>query len=177
MFLGTLSSPFFNHLIGSSSAGFTKLILTGERVEAGIRNGKIQKDASASTVVKKPFTGRKEVSTVYSQRNQGEPSADQQWGPLWFWSLHQTSREIISREITSKGWKGQYGNSPRLTWLQPKFYHISWSWIWPLWKRHQKIPILLLHITIPTPDTRTILKVQGTTPTIVGLWRIKFNIW
>ena len=70
MFLGTLSGPFLNHLIGSSSAGFTKLILTGERVEAGIKSGKIQKDSSASTAVKKPFTGRKEVSIVYSQRNQ-----------------------------------------------------------------------------------------------------------
>ena len=71
MFLGTLSGSFFNHLIGSSFAGFTELILTGERVEAGIRNGKIQKDASASTIVKKPFTGRKEVSAFYSHRNQG----------------------------------------------------------------------------------------------------------
>ena len=69
MFLGTLSGPFFNHLIGSSSAGFTELILTGERVEAGIRSGKIQKDASASTAIKKPFTRRKEVFVVYSQRN------------------------------------------------------------------------------------------------------------
>ena len=30
MFPGTLSGPFFNHLIDSSSAGFTELILTGE---------------------------------------------------------------------------------------------------------------------------------------------------
>ena len=39
MFLGTLSGSFFNHLIGSSSTGFTKLILTGERVEAGLKSG------------------------------------------------------------------------------------------------------------------------------------------
>ena len=69
MFLGTLSGPFFNHLIGSSSAGFTELILTGERVEAGIKNGKIQKDASSATV-RKPFIGKKEVVAVYPQRNQ-----------------------------------------------------------------------------------------------------------
>ena len=31
MFLGTLSGPFYNHLIGSSFARFTELILTGER--------------------------------------------------------------------------------------------------------------------------------------------------
>ena len=46
MFLGTLFGPFFNHLIDSSSSGFTELILTGERVEASIKNGKIQKPVS-----------------------------------------------------------------------------------------------------------------------------------
>ena len=70
MFLGTLSGPFFNHLIGSSSSGFTELILTGERVEAGIRSGKIQKGTSSSTK-KKPF--RKEASAVYSSRSQNRP--------------------------------------------------------------------------------------------------------
>ena len=68
MFLGTLSGPFFNHLIGSSSAGFTELILTGERVEAGIKSGKIQKDTSSSAV-RKPFIRKKEVSAAYYQRN------------------------------------------------------------------------------------------------------------
>ena len=58
MFLGTLSDPFFNHLIGSSSAGFTKLILIGERVEVGIKSGKIQRDASLSTM-NRPFSGKK----------------------------------------------------------------------------------------------------------------------
>ena len=41
MFMGTLTDPFFNLLIGSSSSVFTKLILTGERVESGIKSGKI----------------------------------------------------------------------------------------------------------------------------------------
>ena len=69
MFLGTLSVPFFNHLIGSSSIGFTELIMTGERVEAGIKSGKIQRDASLSAI-KKPFTRKKEVSAAYDHRNQ-----------------------------------------------------------------------------------------------------------
>ena len=67
MFLGTLFGPYFNHLIGSSSFGFTELIMTGERVEAGIKSGKIQKGASSSTE-KKPF--KKESSAVYSSRSQ-----------------------------------------------------------------------------------------------------------
>ena len=41
IFMGTLMRPFFNHLIGSSSVEFTELILIGERVEAGIKSGKI----------------------------------------------------------------------------------------------------------------------------------------
>ena len=69
MFLGTLCDPFFNHLNGSSLSGFTELILIGERVEAGIKSGKIQKDASSSAV-RKPFIGKKEVGVVYHQRNQ-----------------------------------------------------------------------------------------------------------
>ena len=69
MFLGMLSGPFFNHLIDNSSSGFTELILTGERVEAGIRSGKIQKDAS-SILIEKPFTGKKEASAIYSPRGQ-----------------------------------------------------------------------------------------------------------
>ena len=69
MFLGTLSGPLFNHLIGSSSSGFIELILTGERVEAGIRRGKIQKDTSSSTV-KNPFMGKKEVNAIYNPKIQ-----------------------------------------------------------------------------------------------------------
>ena len=38
-------------------------------MEAGIKSGKIQKDASSATV-RKPFIGKKEVSVVYPQRNQ-----------------------------------------------------------------------------------------------------------
>ena len=70
MFLGTLSGPFFNHLVGNSSAGFTDLILTGERIEAGIRSGKIQKAASTSAE-KRPF--KKEASAVYGPRRQVKP--------------------------------------------------------------------------------------------------------
>ena len=74
MFLGTLSGPFFNHLIGSSSSGFTELIMTGERIEAGIKSGKIQKGASSSTE-KKPF--KKVSSAVYNSRNQNRPERRQ----------------------------------------------------------------------------------------------------
>ena len=69
MFMSKLTGPFFNLLIGSSSSGFTELILTGERVESGIKNGKIpMTSALASNTVKKPFTGKKEINVVYGAR-------------------------------------------------------------------------------------------------------------
>lgn len=63
MFMGTLNGPFYSHLLGSSSFGFTELILIGERVESGIRSGKIQAATSSST--KKPYQGRNESNVVY----------------------------------------------------------------------------------------------------------------
>ena len=65
--MGTLTGPFFNLLIGSSSSGFTKMILTGERVESGIKSGKTPM-ASTSNAVKKAFIGKKETNVIYGQR-------------------------------------------------------------------------------------------------------------
>ena len=50
IFMGTLTGPFFNHLMGCSSVGFTELILIGEPIEGGIISGKIQVATSSSTV-------------------------------------------------------------------------------------------------------------------------------
>ena len=61
-------------MIDSSLSEFTELIMTGERVEAGIKSGKIQKGASSSTE-KKPF--KKEASAVYSSRIQNRPERRQ----------------------------------------------------------------------------------------------------
>ena len=68
MFMGTLTGPFFNLLIGISSSGFTELIMTGERVESWIKSGKIPM-ASTSNAAKKPFVGKKEANIVFDQRS------------------------------------------------------------------------------------------------------------
>ena len=67
MFMETLIEPFFNHLIESSSYGFTELILPGEQVDDGIRSGKIQVGASSSSL-KKTFNRKKETNVVYGQK-------------------------------------------------------------------------------------------------------------
>src|SRR3954462_5514753 len=67
MFMSTLTGPFYSHLLGSSSSGFTELILIGERVESGIQSGKIQM-ATLSSTTKKHFNGRSDSNVVYGQK-------------------------------------------------------------------------------------------------------------
>ena len=81
MFMETLTGPFFNHLIGSSSSGFTELILTEERVECGIRSGNIQVSASSSTM-KKTFDGKKETNVVYGQKGRTRSDHNQSMGAI-----------------------------------------------------------------------------------------------
>ena len=91
MFLGTLSGPFFNNLIGSSSASFIELILTGERVEAGILSGKIQKDTSSSTE-KKSFGGKRETNVVHGQKRRSQEDYHQFVGAVLISNSTRTQR-------------------------------------------------------------------------------------
>ncbi|XP_058757581.1 uncharacterized protein LOC131630853 [Vicia villosa] len=81
MFMGTLTGPFYSHLLGSSSSGFTELILTGERVESGIRSGKIQVGATSSTT-KKPYHGKNESNVVHSQKGRNKNDQNQSVGAV-----------------------------------------------------------------------------------------------
>ena len=81
MFMGTLTAPFFNHLIGNSSAGFTELILTGERIEACIKSGKIQVESS-SNAAKRSFGGKKETNAVYGQKSRAKTDRAQSVGAV-----------------------------------------------------------------------------------------------
>ena len=76
MFMGTLIGPFFNLWTESSSDGFTEMILTGERIESGIKSGVIPM-ATSLNVVKKPFRGKKEVKNVYGQKSRSKSSHNQ----------------------------------------------------------------------------------------------------
>ena len=80
MFMGTLTDPFFNFMIGSSSSGFTEMVLTGERIESGIKSGKILMAAS-SNAEKKQLAGKREVNVVYGQK--GRNKADGHNQSMW----------------------------------------------------------------------------------------------
>src|SRR3954471_10134286 len=81
MFMGMLTGPFYSHLLGSSSSGFTDLILTGEHVENGIGSGKIQV-GSASGTTRKPYQGRNESNAIHSQKSRGKEDQNQSVGAV-----------------------------------------------------------------------------------------------
>jgi hypothetical protein len=66
MFTNTLQGVYFERMIGSVSSGFSDLVRIGERIESGVRTGKIQAGTSSSNITKKPvnnFVRKKEGNT------------------------------------------------------------------------------------------------------------------
>ncbi|XP_050909539.1 uncharacterized protein LOC127123358 [Lathyrus oleraceus] len=47
MFMGTLQVPYYKKMIGSVLTGFTDLVIIGERIENGLKSGKIRKPSSS----------------------------------------------------------------------------------------------------------------------------------
>ncbi|KAK2435524.1 hypothetical protein QL285_020577 [Trifolium repens] len=66
MFTNTLQGVYFERMIGSVSSGFSDLVRIGERIESGVKTGKIQASASAQNNTKRPtnnFPRKKEGNT------------------------------------------------------------------------------------------------------------------
>ena len=55
MFLNTLKAPYYDWMIGDSNKDFSDVVLVGEMIEAGVKQGKIK-----SAEVKKSILKRKE---------------------------------------------------------------------------------------------------------------------
>ncbi|XP_050894768.1 uncharacterized protein LOC127101400 [Lathyrus oleraceus] len=78
MFMGTLQGPYYDRMVGSTSVGFSELVMSGERIEVGLKMSKIQSTNAGSSTgrsAKKPFGGypkkkEGESSAMYSQRGQ-----------------------------------------------------------------------------------------------------------
>jgi len=54
MFIETLQTPFYEHVLGSVSSNFSDIVTIGERIEHGMKNGKIAQGSSAAATAKRP---------------------------------------------------------------------------------------------------------------------------
>lgn len=73
MFVDTLKGPYFEKMIGSTTSGFSDLVIAGERIENGLKIGKIQD----TTVV---ANGAKKRHSRFSKKKEGETNAIAQGG-------------------------------------------------------------------------------------------------
>jgi len=53
MFMSTLQSPFYEHMLGSVSSNFADIVIIGERIELGWKTGKIAQGSSGTSTGKK----------------------------------------------------------------------------------------------------------------------------
>lgn len=68
MFMGTLQGPYYEKLVGSTSAGFSDLVVAGETIESGVKAEKIPNPANAANGVKKSYSG-------FPKKKEGETNA------------------------------------------------------------------------------------------------------
>jgi len=54
LFINTLREPFYDKMIGSISSNFFDIVIIGERVESGMKSGRITCPSSGAATVKKP---------------------------------------------------------------------------------------------------------------------------
>lgn len=57
MFTGTLQGSYLEKQIGSTCAGFSNLVIVGERIENYLKSRKIQGVVDPSSGAKKPYAG------------------------------------------------------------------------------------------------------------------------
>src|SRR4051812_27348744 len=68
MFMATLQGPYYDKMVGSVSSGFSDLVVIGERIEDGIKSGKIQGASSNSYHSKRP-------TSTFAKKKEGETNA------------------------------------------------------------------------------------------------------
>ena len=82
MFVETLEDPFYERVLGIVSSNFSNLVTIGERVEQGLKRGKIAQNTLAVT------TGRKPGFNNSNKKKEGEVQAASAM-PYWEGFQHQ----------------------------------------------------------------------------------------
>jgi len=75
MFIETLQTPFYEHVLGSVSSNFSDIVTIRKRIEHGLKIGKIAQGSFAATKAKKPGfnfnTKERDVQTTFAMPYQG----------------------------------------------------------------------------------------------------------
>ena len=59
MFINTIQAPYYDRMVGSASTNFSDIITIGERIEFGVKNGRIIDSSSETRRMMAPKKKRK----------------------------------------------------------------------------------------------------------------------
>src|SRR3954462_14544145 len=98
MFMATLQGPYYDKMVGSVSSGFSDLVVIGERIEDGIKSGKIQGASSNSYQAKRPTPN-------FAKKKEGETNAvgHQENRPPMTYPPRQNRFQVKDRKTLRKG--------------------------------------------------------------------------
>jgi len=106
MFIETLQDPFYKHVLGSVSSNFSDIVTIGERIEHGLKSGKIAQGSSTATSAKKPGFDP-------SKKKEGEVQAIST-GPYWGgYRLQYLPNYRPSSAYVANAMPGYSQNTPR----------------------------------------------------------------
>ncbi|RDX85506.1 hypothetical protein CR513_33293, partial [Mucuna pruriens] len=63
MFINTLPAPYYDKVVGNVASNFADLMVVGERIELGIRRGKLTQASNNAAFAKMPVSEKKEGET------------------------------------------------------------------------------------------------------------------
>ena len=66
MFMNTLRTPFYDRMIGNATTNFTNIIVIGERIEYGIKHGRLTETSAEYEGLKKGTTSKKKEDKVHA---------------------------------------------------------------------------------------------------------------
>jgi len=101
MFVETLEAPFYERVLGSVSSNFSDIVTIGERIEHGLKNGKIAQGSSATTNARKPG-----FNNNNNKKKEGEvqaASAMPYWGgyQCQYWPNYRPSSAYVANAVPS----------------------------------------------------------------------------
>ena len=106
MFISTLHSPFYEHMLGSVSSNFTDIVIIGERIELGLKPGKIAQGLSATSTGKKfGFNSGKK------KESDGHVASTTIHYPSTNYKVNEASGNQQHCQVSKPNWKNEGGSN------------------------------------------------------------------
>jgi len=119
MFINTLRAPYYDRMVGSASTNFSDVITIGERIEFGVKNGRISDPASEIRRMMTPKKKEEEIHELSSTQRVVHVSPPTVGQTNYSYSYQNGGKSPFSQETQ---------RNARNSWKQPYFDPIPMSY-------------------------------------------------